>query len=204
MYTPKHYSITDQEEILFFIRRFNFGTIITSRENIPMATHLPFIVSKRESKLILISHFARANPHWQEITAHQNLVIFSEPHAYVSPGFYDKKQNVPTWNYISVHAYGQAKIIEEQEESLRILENMIDSFEAAYKAQWNTLDMGYKLRMLKGIVAFEIEVTELQAKGKLSQNKTEAERQRITASFSQSGSENERLIAEYMQKMNNV
>lgn len=203
MYTPKQNSISDKQEILAYIRRFSFGTIITSQEEVPMATHLPFIVSERQDKVILTSHFAKANPQWKVMAARQNLVIFSEPHAYVSPTFYDKQQNVPTWNYISVHAYGQANIIKGQEESLYVLENMIDSFEAAYKKQWNALRTDYKLKMLKGIVAFEVEVNELQGKGKLSQNKSEAERQRIINTFSKSPSENERLIAEYMLKNEN-
>jgi transcriptional regulator len=201
MYTPKHYIISDREEMLSFMRRFSFGTIITSKDEVPVATHLPFIISEREDKVILTSHFAKANPHWQEMTMRQNLVIFSEPHAYISPAFYDKKQNVPTWNYISVHAYGHARMFEGQEESLQVLESMIDTFESAYRTQWNELDRDYKLRMLKGIVAFEIEVTDLQGKGKLSQNKTAEERQRIITSFSQSESENERQIAEYMQNI---
>src|SRR5690606_3894178 len=114
------------------------------------------------------------------------LIIFSEPHAYISPKNYDKELNVPTWNYISVHAYGQGKIINEFERVYQILESTIENYEIEYKQQWNKLPHDFKTKMISGIVAFEINVTETQAKEKLSQNKTENERKNIINSLSSS------------------
>lgn len=198
MYIPKNNLITDTEEIIAFVKQFSFATIVTAKNNYPTATHLPFIVSTRNEKVILTSHFARANKHWEEIENANNLVIFSEPHAYISPKNYDNPVSVPTWNYISVHAYGQGKLIMDTEKSFAILEETIMAYETGYKQQWDSLPMDYKLKMQKGIVAFEIEVYNLQGKKKLSQNKTQTEQQRIIADLSNSGNDNDSQIANYM------
>jgi transcriptional regulator len=200
MYIPNSNLVTDTEEIVAFMKRFSFAAIITSKNNYPTATHLPFIVSTRNDKIMLTAHFARANEHWKEIENNTALVIFSEPHAYISPKHYDNPASVPTWNYIAVHAYGNGKLIADTEEVYAILEKTIGTYEADYKQQWDNLPMDYKRKMLKGIVAFEIGVDDLQAKKKLSQNKTPAEQQSIIEELSNSENDNERGIAYYMQE----
>ena len=198
MYIPKNNLQSDKKQIVEFIQRFSFGTIITSKDNFPVATHLPFLVSQNEKGIILKSHFAKANEQWKDIQNNNILVIFSEPHAYISPKNYDKELNVPTWNYISVHAYGKGKIITETERVYQLLEETIESYEIEYKQQWNKLPQNFKTKMANGIVAFEINITELQAKEKLSQNKTENERKKIIDSLSKSNNSSEILIADYM------
>lgn len=198
MYIPKRYQLENVPEALAFMKRFSFATIVTVKDNFPTATHLPFTVTEDGGSIILTSHFAKANKQWQEIVANEVLVIFTDPHAYISPKHYENELNVPTWNYISVHAYGRGVIIENTDTVFRFLEEMIDSFDEGYKKQWNNLPLDYKSNMLKGIVLFQITVTDLQAKQKLSQNKTEVEQDRIIATLSKSESENERVIAEYM------
>lgn len=200
MYIPKINAMTDREEVVAFMKQFSFATIITAKENFPVATHLPFLVSVKEDKIILTSHFAKANEHWAAVVENKVLVIFTEPHAYISPKNYDKELNVPTWNYISIHAYGQGKLITRTDKVIEILEATIDNYELAYMQQWNSLPEDFKLKMIKGIVAFEIEVTELQAKKKLSQNKTDAEQRRIIDSLSDSDKDNEQHIADYMRR----
>ena len=200
MYIPKINAMTEREEVVAFMKQFSFATIITAKENFPVATHLPFLVSVKEDKIILTSHFAKANEHWAAVVENKVLVIFTEPHAYISPKNYDKELNVPTWNYISIHAYGQGKLITRTDKVIEILEATIDNYELAYMQQWNSLPEDFKLKMIKGIVAFEIEVTELQAKKKLSQNKTDAEQRRIIDSLSDSNKDNEQHIADYMRR----
>lgn len=128
MYIPKINLTTDKEEIVTFMKQFSFATIITSKDNFPNATHLPFVVSSKNDNLVLTSHFAKANEHWKDIENNTVLVIFCEPHAYISTKNYDKELNVPTWNYISIHAYGQAKLITETEKAFEILERTIDNY----------------------------------------------------------------------------
>ncbi len=200
MYIPKIYLETDRDKIIAFMKQFSFATIITAKDNLPVATHLPFLVTIKDDNVILASHFAKSNDHWKDIDNSKTLTIFSEPHAYISPKNYDKELNVPTWNYISVHAYGQGKIITETNKTYEVLEATIDNCEISYRQQWDKLPNEYKLKMSKGIVAFEIVVTDLQAKSKLSQNKTDIEKQRVIESLSESHDSNEKLIAEYMRK----
>lgn len=200
MYIPKINLLTDKDEIISFMKQFSFATIITAKDGLPVATHLPFLVTTKEGKIILTSHFARANEHWQHIEETSVLVIFSEPHAYISPTHYDKDLNVPTWNYISVHAYGKGTIITDPQATFEVLEATIDTYEKTYREQWNALPGDYKLKMSKGIVAFEVMVTDLQAKQKLSQNRSGTERKKIIETLSKSSDTSEQLIATYMQR----
>ena len=201
MYIPPLNLMHDQDECLAFMQKYSFATIVTSQDELPIATHLPVLSERQGDKLILISHFAKANPQWQHIDKCLVLVIFTEPHAYISPGNYEKLQEVPTWNYLSVHAYGKATIISNEEKVFEILEKTINTYENAYLNQWNGLSDQYKTNMAKGIVCFEIEVTDLQGKKKLSQNKTELEKQNIINSLSRSEVYNERDLVNYMLKL---
>ncbi|NVM65478.1 transcriptional regulator [Mucilaginibacter sp. SG538B] len=201
MYTPKHFQLTNEQEAISFMQRYSFATIITATDNVPFATHLPFLVSKRDDKIVLSSHFAKANPQATEIIGKDVLVIFTEPHAYISPKHYEKETNVPTWNYIAVHAYGRPTILSEGEQTAGLLVQMISNYEADYLTQWNNLPDEYKQRMMKGIVAFEIIVDDLQGKQKLSQNRSETERENIINELSNSGDTVEAEIGKYMSRL---
>jgi len=201
MYIPPIYKEKDKDGAIQFMQRFNFGLLVTTSKNQePLATHLPFTISEDNDTIIITAHLATANPQWKSFNDHRALVIFSEPHAYISPQFYNKKQNVPTWNYLAVHAYGTINILDTIPDKLKTLETMIDAMEPSYRAQWDSLSEDYKSGMLQGIVAFSMTVTELQFKEKLSQNKKKEEKERIVDAFSKSDSENEQLISKYMAK----
>ncbi|WP_370527275.1 FMN-binding negative transcriptional regulator [Pedobacter sp. SYSU D00535] len=200
MYISNLNLMTDKTEIIDFMKRFSFATIISAKDNFPIATHLPFIVSARNENIVLTSHFAQANEQWKDLENNIVLVIFSEPHAYISPKHYEKELNVPTWNYISIHAYGQATLITQTEDVFDVLANTIDNYESSYMRQWNSLPQDFKSKMIKGIVSFEIVVTDLQAKKKLSQNRTENERRKIINALSNSADTNEKLISDFMKK----
>ena len=131
MYIPKSNLFPNREEAIAFMKQFSFATIVTSINNLPIATHLPFLVEEHEDKILLKSHFAKANEQWKAIGESTILVIFTEQHAYISPSNYEKEQNVPTWNYISVHAYGMGKLITEHQAVMGLLENSIDNYEAS-------------------------------------------------------------------------
>ncbi len=201
MYTPKQFQITDKQEAVGFMQRYSFATLVTVNNNLPSATHLPFVVSQRDEEIVLISHFAKANPQVAEIVNSKPLVIFAEPHAYISPKHYEKELSVPTWNYIAVHAYGNARLIEDDDAKMQLLEHTIKFYEADYLKQWEALPADFKLNMLKGIVGFEIIVDELQGKKKLSQNKSERERENIIGDLSNSPLSTDKDIAEYMKSI---
>ncbi len=200
MYIPKHFANTDKASVLEFIRKYSFGMLVTALDNVPVATHLPFLIEERDGEVYIISHLAKANPQAEQLVGNEVMVVFSEPHAYISPKHYEKEQSVPTWNYIAVHAYGKAVIIDSEAELSAMMEKMIAQYDTDYLAQWNNLPAEFKTKMFKGIVAFEVRVTSLEAKNKLSQNRSENERKNIIEAFEKSGDANEVEIAEYMKK----
>jgi len=200
MYIPKINEQNDQAEIIAFIKRFNFGTIITSENNIPTATHLPFVVVEEGHSFKVISHFAYANPHWKLLEQGEHLIIFAEPHAYISTTHYEAELVVPTWNYMSVHVYGKVKIIQDETAVFDVLDQTIQFYDAAYQMDWDAMPVDFRNRMVKGIVAFEFHPTTIQAKEKLSQNKTANERKAIIDTLSKSPMSVEQQIAEYMKK----
>jgi len=201
MYVPQSFQFQDHKEMIDFMKRYSFATIITTGDNIPLATHLPFFISKDADRIVLTAHLSAVNPQAKYIGANTSLVIFSEPHAYISPTHYDKRESVPTWDYISVHAYGKAKILEDEASKACILEQMITFYEPGYMEQWQELSEKYKSGMMRGIVAFEMEVTELQGQKKLSQNKTGAERERIIRQLEKSDNGVERELANYIKDL---
>jgi transcriptional regulator len=198
MYIPSFNKFEDVDEILTFMQRYSFATIVTIQGGLPVATHLPFLVAKKNDKIILRSHFARANPQCGDIANGESLVIFTEPHAYISPKNYEKDQNVPTWNYIAVHAYGNCSILDDEEQKAALLIETIKFYEAGYLKQYGRLTDEYKKRMMNGIVAFEMVVDNLQAKKKLSQNRTKHEQANIVDHLSKSIDQSARDIAAFM------
>lgn len=200
MYIPKHYLMTDRNEAIAFMKAYSFAAVVTSKDDLPSVTHIPVVISEENGEVILTGHFSKANKQWEEITTEKVLVVFSEPHAYISPKHYDGELNVPTWNYISVHAYGKGELITKPEQAFEALREMINTFEKAYETQWDSLPEEFKRKMLNGIVCFRITVNDLQAKKKLSQNKKETERTRIVTALENSNDGAERTIAAFMKQ----
>ena len=198
MYIPSFNKFDSSEEVISFMQKYSFATIITDKDGIPTASHLPFIVSLRADVIVLKSHFAKANPQAADILDGRALVIFTEPHAYISPKHYEKVESVPTWNYMAVHAYGNCVLLDGEENKAALLKETIQTYEDSYLEQWDDLPETFKHNMMKGIVAFEIVVDDLQAKSKLSQNKTEAERKNIINELGNAANTNENDIANYM------
>ena len=201
MYIPKHFEEKDIKKLVEFMKEFNFAVLISANENKPTATHLPFIIEEAGEEIILKSHMAKANPQWKSFKGKDEvLVIFSEPHAYISPSLYDHERNVPTWNYVAVHAYGIPELITGEKDTVSLLESTFDTFEKAYKTQWDNLEADYKNKLLKGITAFKIKVNKLEGKFKLSQNKTNEERERIINSLKSTEDDIKNALADYMKK----
>lgn len=201
MYIPKPFNFEEEAEKIAFMKQYSFATIVTTKDGLPIATQLPFTTTQIEGNLILTAHFAAANEQAKYIEENTSLVIFSAPHAYISPVHYDKVESVPTWDYLSVHAYGKAKIVQEEEAKMKALEQMILFFEPGYLEQWNALSGKFKKGMMNGIVAFDLEVSDLQGQKKISQNKTERERARIADYLGKSEDSAEKAIADYIRKL---
>lgn len=185
MYIPEHFRVEDQAVALAFMRANPFTILVSTTEGAPFATHVPVVIREAGEKLIIRGHVAKANPHWRYLQEQPAcLMIFHGPHAYISPSNYDTREVVPTWNYGAVHIYGNARTYSAPEDLLAMLHDLIPTFEAAYSEQWASLSEAYRARMLSHIVGFEIAVTKIEAKMKLSQNRTREEQQHVIDSLS--------------------
>ena len=189
MYIPKAFREDHINNLHKLMREYSFATLITQHEGVPFATHLPFMLdAQRGPNGTLLAHMARANPQWHDFASGQEeLVIFQGPHAYISPSWYEVELSVPTWNYAVVHAYGIPRLIEDGEELYQLLKTLIETHEAQFEKPWPfQLPDDYLQKMMRGIVGFEIEITRLEGKFKLSQNRTEAERENVIAALQES------------------
>jgi transcriptional regulator len=189
MYIPKAFREDDLSAVHSLIREYSFATLITQHEGVPFATHLPFILdAERGPNGSLLAHMARANPQWHDFNSAQEvLVIFQGPHAYISPSWYEDELSVPTWNYAAVHAYGIPRLIEDGEELYQLLKTLIETHEAQFEKPWPfQLPDDYLQKMMRGIVGFGIEITRLEGKFKMSQNRTEAERGNVITALQES------------------
>ena len=199
MYTPKHFEENDRLKLVEFMKEYNFATMVNSAKKRYWATHLPFLVEETGGEIILKAHMAKANPQWANFKPDEDvLVIFQEPHAYISPKLYEDPVSVPTWNYIAVHAYGVPEILPGIEERIAMLEESFKAFESSFKEQWDVLPVDYKNELLEGIVAFRIKITNIEGKFKLSQNRTEGDRTRIIDALSSKDDKTKHDIASYM------
>ncbi|MBO6515823.1 MAG: FMN-binding negative transcriptional regulator [Bacteroidia bacterium] len=203
MYIPKHFQGHDVTKAVEFINTYNFGLVVAVESNRPIGTHLPFNVHYENDKLTLVSHLARANSMSDLLDSQEILCVFSEPHAYISPIHYEKKLSVPTWDYVAVHAYGRASVIEDPEKVVRVLRNTVELFDPSYLEEWLALPSEYITGMLRGLVAFEIHVQDLQFKEKLSQNRSNQERMNIAHAFEKSDDQNERIIGNMIKTYSN-
>ena len=201
MYIPKGFNFENDAEMVVFMKHYSFATMVTNKASLPLATQLPFIIKDKPEGLLLNAHFALANEQAKYIEQSTSLVIFSEPHAYISPAHYDKLESVPTWDYVTVHAYGNAQIINDENAKRAAFEEMIIMYEPVYLEQWKSLSEKFKLGMMKGTVVFDFTVTDLQGQKKISQNKNEREREKIIAHLDNSNSSSEKAIADYIRKI---
>ena len=168
-----------------------------------IASQIPFLVARRDGSVLLQGHIARANPQAADLDrGAEVLAIFPGPHAYISPSWYAAGPAVPTWNYASVHAYGTARAISDREWLRDLLDRLSALHEAREAAPWRMDDLpeAYLELMLGGIVGIEIEVSRLEGKFKLSQNRPAVDRPRIIAALEQRDDENSRDVAALMRQ----
>ena len=174
MYIPDIYKNENQEDIIDFLQKNSFGILVNQTNGKLWATHIPLeLDTNKNGKQVLYGHISKENPQWESFADNDKiLAIFTGPHSYISPSWYDH-ENVPTWNYIAVHIYGTIKII-EGEAVIESLKKLVDKYEQNSESPVRVEDLSKKTMMqTRGIVAFEIEIEEIQAKHKLSQNRDE-------------------------------
>ena len=206
MYIPKYFRNDNIEEVKSFIEQNSFGILVSQADGKPWATHIPLELGRNENdRDALYGHISKGNPQWKSFADNsQVLAIFSGPHTYISSSWYDH-ENVPTWNYIAVHVYGIARLV-EGEKLLNSLKKLVDKYEATSVNPVSVEGMSenFLRRETKGIVGFEIEIGEIQSAYKLSQNRDEKNHASIVNELQQRGDTDSLKIAAEMTRRSSV
>lgn len=201
MFIPDIYKNENQEAITAFLKENSFGILINQTNGKLWATHIPLeLGTNKEGKTILEGHISKENPQWKGFAENdQILAIFSGPHSYISPSWYDH-ENVPTWNYIAVHVYGKIKII-EGDAVIESLKKLVDKYEQNSENPVRIEDLSEKTMMQsRAIVAFEIEIEEIQAQQKMSQNRDDKNYQNIISELEKTNTNQSIAVANEMKK----
>jgi transcriptional regulator len=198
MYTPKAFALDDFEAQAGIIRNHPFGTLVTQGDDGLHATHLPFLLHLRDDGSgILAGHMARQNPQLTQ-TDRPVLVVFTGPHAYVSPRWYQTPNLVPTWNYVAVHVHGTMSLVADADATERHLDALIARFETGEPP---IIPAETRAKLLPGIQAFEIAIARIEGKAKLSQNRLAADRKGVITGLLDEGDDDGRHMAERMMEL---
>jgi transcriptional regulator len=200
VYAPPYNRIEDRAELLDFMRANSFVVLVTGTGGALHASHLPATVHERDGRIAIDMHMARNNPQWQQFFDDEALVVFAGPHAYVSPRWYADRERVPTWNYAAVHAYGVPRVIEDRALKHASQRRLIEALDPQWLPKFDQLRPQYVDHMLEGIVNFEIPVTRIETRWKLSQNRGRREQELIAAQLERSGDSTERALAALTRK----
>jgi transcriptional regulator len=186
-----------------FIEQHSFGLLVSQVDGLPFASHLPFLLERTAGPHgALVGHMARANPQWREAGGQTALAIFSGPHAYISPTWYEAEQVVPTWNFAAVHVYGRPQIIEDENALLDIVQGSIKVYEQSMPRPWSFDGSStFAKRMLAQIVGFRIEIEKIEGKFKLNQNHPVERREKVVSALRGQAGENALAVAAMMEAM---
>jgi len=200
MYSPPYNRVGDRKEVVAFMQANSFALLISATGGAPMASHLPVVVADGEAGIVIHSHMAKSNPQWQEFFEDEVLVVFWGPHAYVSPRWYEQKERVPTWNYAAVHAYGTVTVTTDRAVKHAAQRELVAQLDPQWLPKFDALRPEYVENMLNGIVTFDIAVTRLETRWKLSQNRGRREQELIIAELDKSGDSALRELAALTRK----
>jgi transcriptional regulator len=200
MYSPSYNQVESRAEVLDFMRANNFALLVTGTGGSLHGSHLPVMVTERDGRIVLDMHMARNNPQWREFFDEEVMVVFFGPHAYISPRWYEEKERVPTWNYAAVHAYGLPVMVEDGEAKHASQRRLVAAMDPQWLPQFDALPPQYVKGMLQGIVNFEIAVTRLETRWKLSQNRSPREQELIAAELEKSDDSAERALGALTRK----
>lgn len=201
MYVPAAFAEHRPEILAEFIAANAFATLVTNGAGGLVASHIPLLHDARRGTIT--GHLARANPQGADLMdGAEALAIFTGPHAYVSPRWYAKAPAVPTWNYTAVHAYGRVRRVDDPEELARLVTDLARVYEAGADRPWRYEDTpgDFARGMLKGIIGFELTVTRLEGKYKLSQNRSLEDRAGVVEALERSGRPGDAELAALMRR----
>jgi transcriptional regulator len=179
----------------------SFATLISCCANEPLASHLPLLLDRSAgANGRLIGHMARPNAQGESAAGQRVLAIFHGPHAYISPSWYEAQNVVPTWNYVSVHAYGVLRLVDDHERLLEMLQRTVELYESTMPQPWSmqSPEADFLEKLLGGIVGFEIDIERLEGKWKLNQNHPAERREKVVRGLLSLGNHDAQQIATLM------
>ncbi len=184
MYTPKYHALTNVAAMRAHIAEYPLGAWVCMAQSQLMANHIPFVLDVQHGAHgRLLGHVSRANPVWRQLAdGAPSVVMFMGPHAYITPSWYPGKNQhgkvVPTWNYVTVHAHGMARAIEDTEWILDVINRLTDAQESRRDTPWRVSDApaAYIDQMLKAVVGIEIKIERLEGRLKVSQDEDKQDR----------------------------
>jgi transcriptional regulator len=202
MYLPKRFTNENVLESLELIRNHPLATLITCHSTGPFLSHLPLVLEIEDERMVLYGHLARANPHAKLLPNSESTMVFMGPQAYISPVWY-AQNDVPTWNYMTVHVRGVAEMIEDEQGIVECLKKLTEVMEAPRNPRWEfwvpeDLQDG---QLQKHIVGFKMEVTSLQAKFKLSQNRSKEDFDGVLQGLATQSDDMSKAILKYMKNL---
>jgi transcriptional regulator len=203
VYLPPAFTETRPEVLLEHIERYNFGLLVSHGSAGMVASHLPFLVERAGDGLHLHGHLARPNPQVTDLArGGEVLAVFHGPHAYISPNWYASGPAVPTWNYADVHAYGTVRLVDDGDWLQAMLRRLSVRHANRNPVPWRIQELpdNYLANMVKGIVGFDIAVTRLEGKYKLSQNRPSADRPRVITALEAQGDAEAKAVARLMRE----
>lgn len=204
MYRPRFYDVQDPDELARHMREESFAFLVTVSDGEPFGSHIPLYLDEAGGRPgRLLGHVAKANPQWQAFDGKTTaLAMFWGPHAYISPTWYQTKKVVPTWNYVTVHAYGKPKVLSEPAQARDVLERLISAYESDATGNWSMdrLPGDYVEKMVNGIVAFEMPIERLEGKFKLNQKNSAPDREGAIEGLEKSGDAVAKKVARLMRK----
>jgi transcriptional regulator len=199
MYIPKLYRVEDRPEILDFLQKNNFPALVTHDGEKLVATHLPVEIDETEKNgLTIYGHMSRANPQWKTFGEQEVLFIFQGSHTYISPTWYDHV-NVPTWNYMMVHVYGKARLV-EGDELYSVLSRLVKKHEAQSSYRLESLPQDFVEKEMKGVTGFAVDITRIEASYKLSQNRDDENHENVIRELEKREDEASREVAKAMRR----
>ena len=202
VYIPRPFALREPKQIARLIAEHPFATLVTPGTPEPQVSHLPLQFDPAGGRRgTLLGHMARANPHWQHFARGASIAIFHGPHAYVSPSWYAEPATaVPTWNYCVAHLHGTVELMDDEHAKRALLDAMVQRYESARGKPWRLQLEGRALEaMLGAIVGFRLRVEHIDAKFKLSQNRSAEDRDRVIARLRAEGYADADATAEWME-----
>lgn len=202
MYTPPAFRDDDKDSLTATIRAARLAILVTATAEGPLATPLPLLLDENEGEHgVIYGHVAKANPQWRVPPLGDGLAMFMGPDAYVTPAWYQAKQEtgkvVPTWNYIAVHAHGPIEFFEDADRLLEVVTRLTNLHEGERILPWAVSDApaDFIQSQLKGIVGLRMPIAKLEGKRKMSQNRSAADRAGVVSGLSSSDRPSDREVA---------